>query len=96
MQELAPQSDDGDYVRPSYTFNARIGDTEFPVRSEMTGVGRPISAPSSSSFNIVARLAQIYQVVSRLPLLLYLGIMSSGSCIAPPCAAPDLLVLFTA
>ena len=32
MQELAPQSADGDYVRPSYTFNSRIGDHEFPVR----------------------------------------------------------------
>ncbi len=33
MQELAPQSADGDYVRPSYTFNSRIGDAQFPVRS---------------------------------------------------------------
>ena len=33
MQELAPQSAEGDYVRPSYTFNSRIGDAQFPVRS---------------------------------------------------------------
>ena len=31
MQELAPQSKDGDYVRPSYSFNSAIGDPEFPV-----------------------------------------------------------------
>ena len=35
MQELAPQSADGDYVRPSYTFNSRIGDAQFPVRTRL-------------------------------------------------------------
>jgi hypothetical protein len=38
MQELAPQSDDGDYVRPTYTFNGRIGDADFPVGAETIGV----------------------------------------------------------
>ena len=38
MQELAPQSDDGDYVRPSYTFNGRIGDAEFPVRARLISI----------------------------------------------------------
>ena len=43
MQELAPQSADGDYVRPSYTFNSRIGDAQFPVRT------RPAFAESVES-----------------------------------------------
>jgi hypothetical protein len=32
MRELAPQSPDGSYARPSYTFNSAIGDPGFPVR----------------------------------------------------------------
>lgn len=32
MQELAPQSKDGEYMRPTYTFNNAIGDPQFPVR----------------------------------------------------------------
>lgn len=31
MQELAPQSQKGEYKRPMYQFNGRIGDAEFPV-----------------------------------------------------------------
>ena len=31
MQELAPQSQKGEYKRPTYQFNGRIGDAEFPV-----------------------------------------------------------------
>lgn len=31
MKELAPQTADGSYSRPSYTFQARIGDPNFPV-----------------------------------------------------------------
>jgi hypothetical protein len=32
MQELAPQSKDGEYARPSYDLRGRIGSAEFPVR----------------------------------------------------------------
>ena len=47
MQELAPQSDGGDYVRPSYTFNGRIGNAEFPVRAQDEPVMRWLeTAPS--------------------------------------------------
>ena len=31
MKELAPQTADGSYSRPSYDFQARIGDANFPV-----------------------------------------------------------------
>jgi hypothetical protein len=31
MQELAPQSKDGEYTRPSYDLRGRIGSAEFPV-----------------------------------------------------------------
>jgi len=31
MKELAPQTADGSYSRPSYDFQARIGDARFPV-----------------------------------------------------------------
>lgn len=31
MQELAPQSKDGEFKRPAYTFNDRIGNAAFPV-----------------------------------------------------------------
>ena len=31
MQELAPQSKDGEYARPSYDLRGRIGSPEFPV-----------------------------------------------------------------
>lgn len=31
MTELAPQSKDGSYKRPSYGFNGKIGDAKFPV-----------------------------------------------------------------
>lgn len=31
MQELAPQSKDGEYARPSYDLRGRIGSAEFPV-----------------------------------------------------------------
>lgn len=31
MKELAPQTADGSYSRPSYDFQARIGDSNFPV-----------------------------------------------------------------
>ncbi len=31
MRELAPQSRDGAYARPAYTFTARIGDPQHPV-----------------------------------------------------------------
>lgn len=30
MAELAPQDKGGSYVRPSYNFDGRIGDTNFP------------------------------------------------------------------
>ena len=33
MKELAPQTADGSYSRPSYDFQARIGDPQFPVSS---------------------------------------------------------------
>ena len=33
MRELAPQTKDGGYSRPQYTFTGQIGDPEFPVRS---------------------------------------------------------------
>ncbi len=33
MQELAPQSKDGDYSRPSYNLRHAIGDPDFPVSS---------------------------------------------------------------
>jgi hypothetical protein len=33
MQELAPQSKDGEYVRPSYGLRGTIGSEEFPVCS---------------------------------------------------------------
>lgn len=33
MKELAPQTADGSYSRPSYDFQARIGDANFPVES---------------------------------------------------------------
>lgn len=33
MKELAPQTADGSYSRPSYDFQARIGDPQFPVES---------------------------------------------------------------
>ncbi|KAL3140007.1 hypothetical protein ABBQ38_004290 [Trebouxia sp. C0009 RCD-2024] len=33
MKELAPQTADGSYSRPSYDFQARIGDPNFPVES---------------------------------------------------------------
>ena len=33
MRELAPQSRDGTYTRPSYTFQSRIGDPQHPVRA---------------------------------------------------------------
>lgn len=32
MKELAPQSKDGAYTRPAYTFTGQIGSEEFPVR----------------------------------------------------------------
>ncbi len=32
MKELAPQSSDGDYTRPSYGYVHSIGSPEFPVR----------------------------------------------------------------
>ena len=32
MQELAPQTKDGSYARPSYKFKGALGSTEFPVR----------------------------------------------------------------
>lgn len=31
LQELAPQSKDGEYTRPSYDLRGRIGSPEFPV-----------------------------------------------------------------
>lgn len=31
MKELAPQTADGSYSRPSYDFQAQIGDANFPV-----------------------------------------------------------------
>ena len=31
MKELAPQTADGSYSRPSYDFQAKIGDANFPV-----------------------------------------------------------------
>lgn len=31
MRELAPQSKDGDYSRPSYDLRHAIGDPDFPV-----------------------------------------------------------------
>ncbi len=31
MKEVAPQTADGSYSRPSYDFQARIGDPNFPV-----------------------------------------------------------------
>lgn len=31
MKELAPQTADGSYSRPSYDFQAKIGDADFPV-----------------------------------------------------------------
>lgn len=33
MKELAPQTADGSYSRPSYDFQAKIGDANFPVSS---------------------------------------------------------------
>lgn len=33
MRELAPQSKDGEFARPSYAFAASIGDPGFPVES---------------------------------------------------------------
>lgn len=33
MKELAPQTADGSYSRPAYDFQARIGDSNFPVES---------------------------------------------------------------
>lgn len=35
MKELAPQTADGSYSRPSYDFQARIGDADFPVGSRL-------------------------------------------------------------
>ena len=32
MRELAPQTKDGGYSRPQYTFTSQIGDPDFPVR----------------------------------------------------------------
>ena len=31
MTELAPQSKDGSYVRPTYNFRGRLGTDEFPL-----------------------------------------------------------------
>lgn len=31
MRELAPQTKDGGYSRPQYTFTSQIGDANFPV-----------------------------------------------------------------
>ena len=36
MKELAPQTADGSYSRPSYDFQARIGDPNFPVSLRVT------------------------------------------------------------
>ncbi len=36
MRELAPQSKDGAFTRPTYAFDANIGDPAFPVESERT------------------------------------------------------------
>jgi putative glutathione S-transferase len=35
VRELAPQSRDGAYKRPSYSFTGRIGDSQFPVRPQL-------------------------------------------------------------
>ena len=37
MRELAPQSKDGDFVRPAYAFDGSIGDPSFPVRLLLCG-----------------------------------------------------------
>ncbi|KAH7618740.1 hypothetical protein Ndes2526B_g05660 [Nannochloris sp. 'desiccata'] len=34
MRELAPQSKDGDYKRPTYSFQHKIGDPEFPAEND--------------------------------------------------------------
>ncbi|KAG7669352.1 hypothetical protein KSW81_007507 [Nannochloris sp. 'desiccata'] len=35
MRELAPQSKDGDYKRPTYSFQHKIGDPEFPAENDL-------------------------------------------------------------
>ena len=35
MRELAPQTKDGGYSRPQYTFTSQIGDASFPVSIEL-------------------------------------------------------------
>ena len=40
VQELAPQDAKGGYQRPSYAFDSRIGDTQFPIAQNRCGLSQ--------------------------------------------------------
>lgn len=69
MQELAPQSQKGEYKRPTYQFNGRIGDPEFPVEPGRYAilVGNP--CPWCHRVIMMLQLRGLDEIISTVNLL---------------------------
>ncbi len=81
MRELAPQSKDGDYVRPSYGFTGEIGTAEFPEEPNRYHLYAGAACPWCHRVELVRSVRGLQSYVSLTTVL----DRPEGVRAAPPC-----------